>query len=214
MHLLRDALPHTRGRAKLKVVGIGNAWRSDDAVGLVVARRLREVLPDGVEVLEREGEPTGLIETWADAEALWLVDAVSSGAPPGTVHRVDASHDELPEQFGGGSTHHFSLGEAVAMARALGRLPDHVVVFGVEGERFEIGDELTPEVAAAVPVVVAAVRGEVQRIERLADSLRETRSESAAEPHELEGRMRMAQAHALGLSSIRPRNHQRIGGRT
>ena len=114
-------------------------------------------------MLEREGEPTGLIETWADAEALWLVDAVSSGAPPGTVHRVDASHDELPEQFGGGSTHHFSLGEAVAMARALGRLPDHVVVFGVEGERFEIGDELTPEVAAAVPVVVAAVRGEVRR---------------------------------------------------
>jgi hydrogenase maturation protease len=119
-------------------------------------------LPDSVEVLEREGEPTALIETWAGAEALWLVDAVSSGAPPGTVHRVDASRDELPEQFGG-STHHFSLGEAVAMARALGRLPEQVVVFGVEGERFEIGDELTPEVAAAVPVVVAAVRGEVRR---------------------------------------------------
>ena len=86
-------------------------------------------------MLEREGEPTGLIETWADAGALWLVDAVSSGAEPGTVHRVDASHDELPEQFGGGSTHHFGLGETVAMARALGRLPDRVVVFGIEGEQ-------------------------------------------------------------------------------
>jgi hydrogenase maturation protease len=163
VYLVRDALPHTRGPAKLKVVGIGNAWRSDDAVGLVVARGLREVLPESVEVLEREGEPTSLIETWADAQALWLVDAVSSGAQPGTVHRLDASHAELPEQFGGGSTHHFSLGEAVAMARALGRLPKHVVVFGVEGESFEIGNHLTPEVAAAVPVVVAAVRGEVQR---------------------------------------------------
>jgi len=163
VHLVRDALPHTRGPAKLKVVGIGNAWRSDDAVGLVVARRLREVLPESVEVLEREGEPTGLIETWADAEALWLVDAVSSGIRPGTVHRLDASHAELPAQFAGGSTHHLSLGEAVAMARALGRLPKHVVVFGVEGQKFEVGRQLTPEVAAAVPVVVAAVRGEVQR---------------------------------------------------
>jgi len=163
VHLVRDALPHTRGPAKLKVVGIGNAWRSDDSVGLVVAKRLREVLPESVEVFEREGEPTSLIETWADAEALWLVDAVSSGIRPGTVHRLDASHAELPAQFAGGSTHHLSLGEAVAMARALGRLPEHVVVFGVEGERFEIGDELTPEVAAAVPVVVAAVRGEVRR---------------------------------------------------
>jgi hydrogenase maturation protease len=163
VHLVRDAFPHTRGPAKLKVVGIGNAWRSDDAVGLVVARRLREILPESVEVLEREGEPTSLIETWAGAEALWLVDAVSSGIRPGTVHRLDASHAELPSEFVGGSTHHFSLGETVAMARALGRLPKRVVVFGVEGEKFEVGRQLTPEVAAAVPIVVAAVRGEVQR---------------------------------------------------
>lgn len=163
MHLVRDTLPEARGRAKLKVVGIGNAWRSDDAVGLVVARRLRGVLPDSIAVLEREGEPTGLIETWAGAEALWLIDAVSSGARPGTVHRIDVSQDDLPERFAGGSTHHFSLGETVAMARALGRLPEHVVVFGVEGEQFDLGEELTPSVAASVPQVVAAVSGEVRQ---------------------------------------------------
>ncbi|MGZ8700810.1 MAG: hydrogenase maturation protease [Gaiellaceae bacterium] len=163
MHLVRDALPEARGRAHLKVVGIGNAWRSDDSVGLVVARRLRGVLPDSIEVLEREGEPTALIETWVGAEALWLVDAVSSGARPGTVHRMDASLDDLPERYGGGSTHHFSLGEAVAMARTLGRLPEHVVVFGIEGERFDLGEELSERVAAAVPEVVTAVRADVQR---------------------------------------------------
>lgn len=163
MHLVRDTLPEARGRAKLKVVGIGNAWRSDDAVGLVVARRLREVLPNSIEVLEREGEPTGLIETWVGAEALWLIDAVSSGARPGTVHRVDVSQDDLPESFAAGSTHHFSLGETVALARALGRLPGHVVVFGIEGERFDLGEELSECVAAAVPDVVTAVRADVQR---------------------------------------------------
>lgn len=163
MHLVRDTLPEARGRAKLKVVGIGNAWRSDDAVGLVVARRLREVLPNSIEVLEREGEPTGLIETWVGAEALWLIDAVSSGARPGTVHRVDVSQDDLPEPFAAGSTHHFSLGETVALARALGRLPGHVVVFGIEGERFDLGEELSECVAAAVPDVVTAVRADVQR---------------------------------------------------
>lgn len=131
-------------------------------MGLVVARRLREALPESVEVLEREGEPTGLIETWADAGALWLVDAVSSGAEPGTVHRVDASHGDLPERFGGGSTHHFGLGETVAMARALRRLPDRVVVFGIEGEQFEVGDELTTRVQSAVAEVVRAVIAEVQ----------------------------------------------------
>ena len=130
-------------------------------MGLVVARRLREALPESIEVLEREGEPTALIETWTDAGALWLVDAVSSGAEPGTVHRVYASREDLPERFGG-STHHFGLGETIAMARALGRLPDRVVVFGIEGERFELGEGLTPLVASAVPEVVRALIAEVQ----------------------------------------------------
>jgi hydrogenase maturation protease len=158
---VRDALPEARGRTKLKVIGIGNAWRSDDSVGLVVARRLREGLPESIEVLEREGEPTALIETWTDAGALWLVDAVASGAEPGTVHRVDASREDLSGRFDGGSTHHVGLGETIAMARALGRLPDRVVVFGIEGGRFELGEELTPLVASAVPEVVRAVTAEV-----------------------------------------------------
>ena len=38
VHLLRDALPEARGRASLKVVGVGNRWRGDDAAGLDVAR--------------------------------------------------------------------------------------------------------------------------------------------------------------------------------
>ena len=54
---------------RLKVIGVGNRWRSDDAAGLEVVERLRGTLPEGVELLEREGEPTSLIDAWADAEA-------------------------------------------------------------------------------------------------------------------------------------------------
>ena len=142
---------------------MGNALRRDDAVGLVAARRLRGTLPPEAEVLEWEGEPTGLIEIWAAADALWLIDAVSSDAPPGTISRLEASGEDLPERFGGGSTHHFSLAEALALARALGHLPRHVVVLGVEGERFDLGEGLTAAVEAAVPEVVETVRAEVER---------------------------------------------------
>ena len=63
---------------------IGNAWRSDDAAGLEVARLLRGRLPPEARVVEHEGEPTALIDSWEGAEALWLVDAVTSGSAPGT----------------------------------------------------------------------------------------------------------------------------------
>ena len=143
------------------MIGVGNAIRSDDAVGLAVARALADTVPEGVEVLEREGEPTSLLAAWEGADAVWLVDAVSSGAAPGTVHRVDATNEPLPAGFARTSTHHFGLPEAIELARTLDRLPARLVVYGVEGARFDTGDELTSEVAAAVPRVADAIRAEL-----------------------------------------------------
>ena len=140
---------------------VGNPWRCDDAAGLKVASLLRGTLPAGVELLEREGEPTALIDAWEGANVLWLVDAVSSGAEPGTLHRLDASEHELPQDLFRRSTHHVGVAESVELARVLGRLPGRTIVFGIEGGSFEIGDELTPAVAAAIDHTADAVRAEV-----------------------------------------------------
>src|SRR6266545_4722145 len=73
----------------LALIGIGNRFRRDDGAGLEVARRLRLAHPPGVTFFEQEGEPASLIETWSEVEEALVVDAVSSGSPPGTVHRFD-----------------------------------------------------------------------------------------------------------------------------
>jgi hydrogenase maturation protease len=143
------------------VIGIGNAWRSDDRAGLEVARLLAGTLPEEVEVLEREGEPTSLIEAWEGAAAVWLADAVASGAEPGTVHRHDASEQALPATLFDTSTHHFGLAEAVEIARALGRLPGTAVVYGIEGASFDTGETLSPAVREAAVRVAEAIREEV-----------------------------------------------------
>jgi hydrogenase maturation protease len=163
---VRDPLLEARRRAPLRVVCVGNRWRCDDGVGLDVAGRLAGTLPEDVLLLEREGEPTALLAAWEGAEAVWLVDAVSSGAEPGTVHRLDASDRELPREVFRRSTHHVGLAEAVELARALGRLPARTVVYGIEGESFEIGDVLSSAVASVVDRVAAAVREEVTECTR------------------------------------------------
>ena len=147
----------------MKVIGVGNRWRSDDGIGLVVAARVRDLAPAGVEVAEREGEPTGLLNAFEDARAVVVVDAVSSGAPPGTLHRLDAASAPLPHELFRRSTHHLGLPEAVELARALGRLPAQLYVVGVEGSNWEAGDRLSAPVAAAVENAVAAVLAEVER---------------------------------------------------
>jgi hydrogenase maturation protease len=141
------------------VIGVGNAYRGDDAVGLLVARRLCD---RGLEATEQEGEPVALIDAFAGRDTVVLVDAVRSGSAPGTVHRVDVSDRSLPTALlGSTSTHAIGLGEAIELARALGRLPRRIVVFGVEGARFGAGAALSPDVAAAVPGLVESVAAEL-----------------------------------------------------
>jgi hydrogenase maturation protease len=148
------------------VIGVGNTIRGDDAAGLVAVELLEGCLPEGVRVVACEQEPSRLLDAWQGAWAAILLDAVSSGGEPGTLHRFDASAEPVPAHTFRSSTHAFGVGDAIELARALGRLPDRVVVYGVEGVEFQPGAGLTPAVDAALPDVVEAVVEDVQRLIR------------------------------------------------
>jgi hydrogenase maturation protease len=143
---------------KAVVVGVGNAYRRDDGVGPAVAARLRTQA--GLKVVTCEQEPSRLLDAWAGAELALIVDAVASGAEPGTVHRFDASEQAVPSSVFRGSTHALGIGEVIELARALGRLPGRVIVYGVEGGEFGAGDSLSPAVAAAVGPLAAELSEE------------------------------------------------------
>ena len=143
------------------MIGLGNPWRRDDAVGLEVARRT-----GGTAV---EHDPSRLLDLWAGEREVVLVDAVRSGAEPGTIHRLDAAAGPLPAELFGVSTHHVGLAETVELARALGRLPERLDVYGIEGGDFAAGTGLTPAVQRAAAVLAA-------ELARKASSARDARS--------------------------------------
>jgi hydrogenase maturation protease len=149
------------------VIGVGNTFRGDDAVGLAVVARLRERVPAGVAVVPCEQEPSRLMEAWQDASAALVVDAVTSGAEPGTLHRFDASNEAVPARVFRSSTHAFGVGEAIELARALGKLPERVFVYGIEGGEFQSGEGLTAPVDAAVERAVTAVLDDLDRLTSL-----------------------------------------------
>ncbi|HEY3268727.1 MAG TPA: hydrogenase maturation protease [Armatimonadota bacterium] len=129
------------------VIGVGNPCRGDDAAGLLVVERL-DAGSSGLRALRHTGDGVGLIEAWGDAETVILVDAVVSGAPPGTIHRLSDA-GEVPRRWFAHSTHLFGIAEAIGLARVLGRLPARVLVFGIEGRTFKAGAPMTPKVAKA-----------------------------------------------------------------
>lgn len=148
---------------RLVVLGIGNRDRSDDGAGAIVAERVRALLPEDVRVALLGGGLAGILEAWEGADAAVVVDAVCSGAPAGTVHRVDARSVALPAAHAS-STHGLGLAQAVELARRLGTLPPQLVVLGIEAASFAPGDALSPPVAAALPALVARVCAEVRRL--------------------------------------------------
>jgi hydrogenase maturation protease len=143
------------------VVGVGNPLRGDDAAGVLVAAALDAA--DGVDVMVSDGDPGELIERWAGTDVVVIVDAMRGGRPVGEVLAVDVSDDPLPAGIRLGSSHHLGVAEAVELARALDRLPRRVVVVGIEGRAFGVGDPLSPRVEAAVPIAAALARDEVHR---------------------------------------------------
>ena len=148
------------------IIGVGNPYRGDDAVGLFIARQLQGQVPANVEVHENFGEVASMMELFEDAQAVILLDAASSGSEAGRIFRFGAAKEKMPVELFRYSTHAFSIPEAVELARALGQLPPTTIVYGVEGKGFETGESMSPEVEASARKVVDLVLEEIQNIRK------------------------------------------------
>jgi len=130
---------------KFRIVGCGNLQRMDDGAGVVVAQRLREL---GVPAEIQSGGAFELIAGWDRVQHLLLIDAVMTGAPVGTIHVWEGSPPHLPQSTYL-SSHGFGLAEAFRLGQILNCLPERITVYGIEGDRFGLGEQVSPEVLAA-----------------------------------------------------------------
>jgi len=159
---MRDTLSEAADRARVngnaapsrsrlgRVIGIGNLDRGDDASGLIAARRAGGI--------EHNGDALSLLDAWSAGGDFILIDAVTTGAVPGTIHTWHA--ENLPPEADRlrSSTHAFSVADAIRLAAAIGRLPARLTVIGIEARQFEPGTSPSPEVLAAVDKVVEQLR--------------------------------------------------------
>lgn len=144
------------------VIGLGNHFRGDDSCGLTVAQELDRRGLQNVRVVDSSADGTAMIAAWDNAEAAIIIDCVRSGAPAGEVFRFDALRTPLPEAlFRSTSTHRLGVSQVIRLAEALGRLPRHLVVFGIEGNQFDRGAAMTPAVAQASHRLVDQVIAEI-----------------------------------------------------
>jgi hydrogenase maturation protease len=148
----------------IRIIGLGNAFGGDDAVGLLAARKLKPLLADRAEVVEAELTGVDLLDLMEGADTVILMDAARSAQPAGTIHRLDASAGPLARSLFPHSTHAFNAMDALELGRSLGRLPLFVIVYGIEVSSMEAGRPLSQVVAEALDRVVDRILREVEAL--------------------------------------------------
>lgn len=143
------------------VIGCGNPWRGDDAVGCLVAARVRSKGLPGVTVLNCrdpfEASPA-LTDATENSGKVVLVDALCGGHPPGTVYRLpmEALMREKPRYL---SLHESPVPFFLQAAPLL--FPDCAfIIIGIEPADYHFGIGLSPVVRGALSRAIAAVEAE------------------------------------------------------
>jgi len=133
----------------IRIVGLGNEWAGDDAVGLIAAQRLRERCIPGVEVSTRDVPDWEMFEHLQAEDLLIFIDACQSGAEPGTIVELHAD-DAMGQGVRHCSSHGLGLTHWLSMADVLGTKTGRVIICGIEIAQTEMGAGLSKPVTAAV----------------------------------------------------------------
>jgi hydrogenase maturation protease len=142
-----------------RVIALGNPARGDDALGPLAAAALAKTFPH-LPILHREATIL-LLDDWQPADSVLLIDAAAPLGQPGRIHRLNLATDALPPTFSTATTHGFGLAETLHLARALHRLPAHLILYAVEGESFTFNTPLSPPAAAALPRLLERITQEL-----------------------------------------------------
>jgi hydrogenase maturation protease len=150
------------GAADTVVIGLGNVVMSDDGLGVHAVRRLREryAVADGVEVVEGGTAGLLLLPHLADARRAILVDAIDTGACPGTMTRL--SGEDWMSAFSIRMTpHEVALEDLLGAARLKDVWPEELVLLGLQPGPIALGTELSLPVAAALDELVDAIAAQL-----------------------------------------------------
>ena len=144
---------------KILIIGLGNPLVTDDSVGLRVVERLKPLLADraDIEVSEDYWGGLRLMERMIGFDGAIVIDAIQTGAPPGTIHLL------TPEGIAtqrSASAHDVNLATALEFGRGAGaHLPENrrIQLVGIEAaDTLTFSEHCTPAVEAAIPQAVEA----------------------------------------------------------
>ena len=147
------------------ILGLGNVLLMDEAVGAAVLKALEPMAENDPDLTLYDGGTLSftLAGPIGEAARLIVVDAAAMGDPPGTVRVFEGPAMDRQLSVHAKSVHEVSLADLFDIARLTDSLPARRALVGIEPERVDWGDRLTPAVESAIPEAVARIRDLLQQ---------------------------------------------------
>lgn len=145
------------------VIGLGNEYAGDDAVGILAARAVSAELAGVADVVESAASGLALLEDFAGYDRAIVIDAILTGRhPPGSI--IEMSLTDLGPVVAP-SAHQAGMPELAVVASRLGlRFPAQTRVLAVEvSGPPAFGEPLSDAVAAAIGPLGRSVRAQLDR---------------------------------------------------
>lgn len=148
------------------VIGIGQSLRGDDGIGLAAVRQWSQDFPSStadprIKTILLETPGLDLLDYFEGSDSVILVDAISTGRPAGEI-QVITSVPETGLSAAEKTAHGFGVAETISVALKTGiRLPEHLILIGVEGDQYELGRGLSEPVRRAIPGAAAKIQEKV-----------------------------------------------------
>lgn len=144
------------------VLGVGNLLLGDDGAGIHAVERLAERnLPSFVKVRDA-GTPGWGLPAWFEGhEKVIIIDAVRMGGVPGSWKRFNPEAVRLFASDEVLSLHEPGLANGLALAEALGALPEDIVIYGIEPDECNVAEGLSPAIQQALVPLVEEIYAEI-----------------------------------------------------
>jgi hydrogenase maturation protease len=152
----------------VKIIGFGNIFMSDDAIGIKVIEELEKIKCseglNNIEIINGSTSGIDLLFTLKSLDKVIIIDALDAGQAEGEVvkFRLNDIANKPFKKVKSFSLHDLSLDEVFALMKSLELYPD-ITIIGIKPKYISFGDKLSPEIKCKIPEIIMLIKQELDR---------------------------------------------------
>jgi hydrogenase maturation protease len=141
------------------VIGLGNILFSDEGIGVHLIRKLSENQDKfpSVEFIDAGTGGMNVLHLIANHKKAVIIDCVKMGKKPGTIKQFEPADVQTTKKMTHFSLHEEDILRIIKLSRQLGECPDQIVIFGIEPESLELGQNLSKTLTGKIDLYMNTI---------------------------------------------------------